>query len=321
MTNAQKIWQEVKDYILIAIGACIYCLGIVAFFLPYGITTGGVAGLATIFFYWLNIPIQYTYFSINIVLLLISIKVLGFKFSLKTIYGVGCVTVLLSFLQSMIRDASGVFPKWLGPEETFMACIIGAGLEGFGLAFIFLNNGSTGGTDIIAAIVHKYRDVGLGRVLAYCDIVIVGTSYFIWHDWKRMVFGFCTLIICNVMVDYVMNSAARSVQFMIFSRRHAKIACAINKHLNRGCTVLHGEGWYSKQEMKVLVVLARQRESVEIFRLIKEIDPDAFVSQSVVTGVFGNGFDRIKVKARKKGNNEEETITEPQQITETTTTA
>ena len=167
---------------------------------------------------------------------------------------------------------------------------------GIGIAVVFLNNGSTGGTDIIAAIVNKYRDVTFGRMIMYCDIIIISSCYFIFHDWRRVVFGFATLIIMSFIMDYVINSARQSVQFLIFSKKYDEIAEAVTHNLHRGVTILDGTGWYSKQPVKVIVILAKRSQSVNIFRLVKDIDPNAFVSQSNVVGVYGEGFDRIKVK-------------------------
>ena len=151
------------------------------------------------------------------------------------------------------------------------------------------------GTDIIAAIVHKYRNVSLGFMIMACDVVIISSCYFVFHDWRRVVFGFATLIISSVTLDYVMNRQRQSVQFMIFSRNFSKIADAINK-MGHGVTVLTGEGWYTKTERNVLVCIARKSESLEIFRTIKMIDPYAFVSMGNVQGVYGEGFDELKMK-------------------------
>lgn len=177
-----------------------------------------------------------------------------------------------------------------------MACVIGAGLLGFGIGIVFCNNGSTGGTDIIAWIINKYKDVTLGRMMMYCDIVIISSCYFIFHDWKRVLFGFCVLFIMSIVIDYVINSTRQSVQFLIFSQKYEQIAEGISTKIDRGVTLLDGQGWYSKQDIKVIVVLARKGESLDIFRLVKDIDPDAFISQSNVVGVYGEGFDKLKVK-------------------------
>ncbi len=130
----------------------------------------------------------------------------------------------------------------------------------------------------------------------FCDIAIVSSSYFVFHESQKVVFGFCVLIISMIMLDYYMNSARQSVQFLIFSNKYDEIAEAIGKQLDRGVTILNGEGWYSKEPRKVLVVLAKRREGIEIFRLIHRIDPKAFVSQSNVVGVYGEGFDKLKIK-------------------------
>lgn len=187
-------------------------------------------------------------------------------------------------------------PKVLGEGQDFMACLIGAAMCGIGLGVVFNCNGSTGGTDIIAAIVNKYKDVTLGRMIMICDVVIISSCYFIFNDWRRVIFGFVTLLIIGFVLDYIVNSARQSVQFFIFSKDYEKIADRITKETHRGVTVLDGIGWYSKHNVKVLVVLAYKRQSVEIFRLVKDIDPNAFISQSSVIGVYGEGFDRLKVK-------------------------
>lgn len=290
-----NLWQEIKDYVFITFGLLSYAISFTLFLLPYEITTGGVAGISSLIFFGTGIKVQYSYLFINTVLLIAAIKILGFKFCIKTIYAIVMLTVLLAGFQELIADSQGNLPHIIG-NQAFMATIIGGALEGLGLATVFLNNGSTGGTDIIAAIVNKYKDITIGRILMICDIIIVCSSYVLFHSWEKVVFGFVTLITANIVLDYVMNSTRQSVQFFIFSNKHEEIAEAISNVLSRGVTVLYGEGWYSKEEKKVLVVLAKRRESVAIFRLINQIDPKAFVSQSNVVGVYGEGFDPIKVK-------------------------
>ena len=291
-----KLGREVKDYLSITFGLICYALGWAAFLLPYQITTGGVTGISAIIYYVTGIEIQVSYFIINAVFLGFALKILGPKFSLKTIYAIFMLTFLLWLFQALLKNPDGTLPQLLGPGQEFMACVVGAGLLGFGIGIVFCNNGSTGGTDIIAWIINKYKDVTLGRMMMYCDIVIISSCYFIFHDWKRVLFGFCVLFIMSIVIDYVINSSRQSVQFLIFSNKHEEIAEAICKQLYRGVTILNGEGWYSKEPRKVLVVMAKRREGIEIFRLIHRIDPRAFVSQSNVVGVYGEGFDKIKVR-------------------------
>ncbi len=291
-----ELMREGRDYLFITIGLFIYCMGWAAFLIPYEITTGGTTGISAIIYYSTGFPVQWSYFIINIFLMAFAIKILGPRFSIKTGFAIFMLTFLLWFLQKVVNGADGVPPLVLGENQDFMACLIGAAMCGVGLGVVFNSNGSTGGTDIIAAIVNKYKDVTLGRMIMICDVVIITSCYFIFQDWRRVIFGFVTLFIIGFVLDYIVMSARRSVQFLIFSKEYDKIADRITKETHRGVTVLDGTGWYSKKDVQVLVVMASKNQSVEIFRLIKDIDPNAFVSQSFVIGVYGEGFDRIKVK-------------------------
>ena len=294
-----EVMREVKDYIYITLGLISYSLGWAAFLLPYQITTGGTTGIGAIIYYATGFPIQWSYFIINAVLMTFAIRVLGPKFSIKTTYAIFTLTFLLWLFQLVVNnyvEAPDMKPLLLGTGQDFMACIIGAAMCGVGLGITFNYNGSTGGTDIIAAIVNKYKDVSLGRMIMICDVFIISSCYFIFHDWRRVIFGFVTLFIIGVVLDWIINSARQSVQFFIFSKKYDEIADRIIKDADRGVTVLDGTGWYSKTNVKVLVVLAKKRQSLEIFRLVKRIDPNAFISQSSVIGVYGEGFDKLKVK-------------------------
>ena len=292
----KKIGRESKDYLAITLGLILYALGWAMFLLPYQITTGGVTGISAIIYYATGVEIQVSYFFINAIFLGFALKILGPKFSVKTIYAIFMLTFLLWFFQWILKDENGNLPQLLGPGQDFMACVIGAGMLGFGIGIVFCNNGSTGGTDIIAWIINKYKDVTLGRMMMYCDIVIISSCYFIFHDWRRVLFGFCVLFIMSIVIDYVINSARQSVQFLIFSKEYEKIAEGISTKIDRGVTLLSGQGWYSKKDIKVVVVLAKKTQSLDIFRLVKDIDPNAFISQSNVVGVYGEGFDKLKVK-------------------------
>lgn len=286
----QSLIRETRDYLMIALGLILYGIGWTVFLLPNDITTGGVPGIASIVYFATGFPVQYTYFSINLILLLLSIRILGWKFSIKTVFAVFTLTFFLSIIQ---RLASGVV---LLHDQPFMACVIGASLCGGGIGIAFSSNGSTGGTDIIAAIINKYRDITLGRVILICDMIIITSSYFVLKDWEKVVYGFATLYICSFVLDQVVNSARQSVQFFIISNKYEEIGRHINEYPHRGVTIINATGFYTGREVKMMFVLAKKRESTIIFRLIKDIDPNAFVSQSAVIGVYGEGFDHIKVK-------------------------
>lgn len=291
-----KMAREVKDYLAITFGLLCYSIGWGAFMLPYEIATGGVTGISAIIYYITGVEIQVSYFIINAVFMGFALKLLGWRFCIKTIYAIFALTFMLWAVQEVFKDESGNLPLLLGEGQEFMACVIGAGILGFGIGLVFINNGSTGGTDIIAWIINKYKDITLGRMIMYCDIVIISSCYFIFQDWKRVLFGFTVLFVMSIVIDYVINSARQSVQFLIFSRKYNEIAEGINQQVKRGVTLLDGTGWYSKQEIKVVVVLAKKSQSLDIFRLVKDIDPNAFISQSNVVGVYGEGFDQLKVK-------------------------
>ncbi len=305
-----SVFQDARDYLVITFGLLLYATGFTCFQLPYEITTGGLSGAGALVFYATGFPVQYTFFIVNIVLLGIAVKVLGWKFCVKTIYAVFMLTFLLAASQELMLWVAETHPgqydlsnqglPQIVKDNMFMSCILAASIEGIGIGLVFLSNGSTGGTDIIAAIINKYKDVTLGQMMMLLDLIIITSSLMLpTGSVDRLLYGYCTLIITNLLLDYVVDRGRQSVQFLIFSLKYDEIAAAINA-MHRGVTVLNGQGWYTKHERKVLVVLAKKSESTMIFRIIQSIDPGAFVSQSKVIGVFGDGFDKIKVKAEKK---------------------
>lgn len=288
MANKIK-FDTIKEYVTILIGLALYALGWTGFLLPHEITTGGVTGIGALLFFAKGIPVAVTYLTINVVLLFFSIRIFGWKFSIRTIFGVAVLTILLTIAQGLIKKPFLV-------EEPFMACVVGGVLAGMGVGIVFAANGSTGGTDIIAMIINKYRNVTLGRGILYSDLIIICSSYILFQSVEKIIFGLTTLVISSYCVDLVVNGVRQSVQFLIFSSKYEEIAKRISIEVYRGVTVLDGMGWYSKQPVKVLVVMARKNESVKIFRIVKQVDPLAFVSQSSVIGVYGQGFDIIKSK-------------------------
>lgn len=298
---AAGLRQQISDYVFITAALCCYAFAITCFLLPYDVTSGGVSGISSIIYFVTRaagqpLEVQYTYLAINVLLLAVAVKELGWRFCIRTIYAVCCLSLLLFLFQRIVEDEQGNLPHWV-EDQAFLACLIGGAFEGIGLAICFLHNGSTGGTDIIASIVNKYKNVTLGNVIMVCDIVIISSSWFIFHNPKLIVFGFVTLITSSVTLDYVMNKQRQSVQFLIFSRNYTHIADTLIK-LGHGCTVLDGTGWYTRTERKVVVCLTRKRESMSVFRMLKVIDPYAFVSMANVQGVYGEGFDPIKANTK-----------------------
>ncbi len=306
---SQNVKNEFKDYFYITLGLMLYTFGFTIFLLPYQIVTGGVTGLAAVIYYATNIPIYLSYLVINVALLALALKILGFKFMVKTVYAIIMLSVFLAVAQEWVTGPKGEMAQVLGEGQDFMSLLIGCCCTGIALAVVFLHNGSTGGTDIIAAVVNKYHNISLGRVLIFVDFLIVSSSFFVFKEKpgfdtiaaiRKVVFGLCTILIENVVLDYVMNARRESVQFMIFSKKYMEIATAIGTQMDHGVTILDGHGWYTGNEVKVLCILAKKNESTYIFRIVKIIDPNAFVSQSSVIGVYGEGFDEMKVKIKEK---------------------
>lgn len=302
----QEFLYEVKDYVNITLGLLLYTFGFTMFLLPYQIVTGGISGIGAIVFYSTGFPVQYTFFIINAVLIVLALKILGWKFLTKTIYATFMLTLFLEIFQDIITMPNGEFYKILGENNDFMSLLIGCMMTGTALAIVFLNNGSTGGTDIVAAVLNKFHNITLGKALIMIDICIIGSCLFVDSfgaidlRCRKVVFGLCTMVIECLMLDYVMFWQRQSVQFLIFSKKYQEIAYEITRITDHTLTILDGHGYYSGKPTKVICLLAKKRESLLIFRIVKSIDPNAFVSQSAVIGVYGEGFDAIKVNVKKK---------------------
>jgi len=289
--TTKKTWISIREYVFITLGLLMYAFAWKGLLIPHQITGGGVTGVGALVYYATGIPVFVTYLTINAILLLTAFKIVGWQFSVRTIIGVGILTVFLTFLPELPRGTL------VDENESFMACVLGGLIMGAGIGLVFLNNGSSGGTDIIAKVVNKYRNITLGRALLYTDVLIISSSYFLeFGSIEKIVYGLTTLTISTVAVDMLINGVRQSVQFFIFSKEYETIANRINNDMRRGVTILEGMGWYSKQPVKVVTVVVRKHESISIFRIVKEIDPKAFISQASVIGVYGEGFDVIKSK-------------------------
>ena len=289
-----RIWEFVVDFLAINLGMAVYSLGWAAFLLPYHITTGGMAGMFAIVYYVTGFPMSYAILIANGILLVFALWQLGWKFTIKTAYAVLALSAYLQLGQDMMTADDGTMMQLLGEGQDSMACVLGAVLNGLGIGIVFLSGGSTGGWDVIAAIINKYRNVSLGRVLLYLDFLVIASCWPIFHDWRMVVFGYVTLAIYTYVLDMLINSARQDVQFIIFTTKPDEISQRIITETCHSVTSMNGEGYYSRQSIKVLITIVHKRESVTILRMIKETDPDAFVSQSRAEGVYGNGFKAIK---------------------------
>lgn len=298
-----KLWRTARDYFFITFGMALYALGFCGFILPEKVVIGGLAGIGTIIYFTTGIPVAISQYALNLILLAIAYKVVGRKFVLGTIYGATMISVFIGIFQPLFSDGF--------TQEPFLNVVIGGICAGMGVGIAFTHNGSSGGTDIVAAMVSKYTNVSIGRMMLYTDVIVISSSFFLFHQIDKVVYGYVVLILASYVADMVINTNRQAVQFTVFSQKWEEIATAINNEAKRGCTVFTGMGWYSKKEVKMLLVMCRKIESVTISRIIKSIDPDAFTTQCNVNGVYGKGFDDLKVKMRPSHPNGPRTRTAP----------
>lgn len=295
-------WTSTRDYIMIIIGITLYAFGFCAFILPQKVVMGGVAGVGSIVYFLTDalaergtfpwpIPVAVTQYVVNLILLAMAWKVVGRVFVVRTIFGATAISLAVGIMQPL-------FPEAIIHTEKITSIIIGSIIIGGGVGIVFTHNGSTGGTDIVAAMMAKRSNITVGRSMIYCDAIIISSSYFLFHDITVLVYGFTVTLLAAYVADMLINTNRQAVQFFIFSQHWQEIATAINNEANRGCTVISGMGWYSKHDVKILLVMCRKIESVTIFRIIKSIDNDAFITQGNVNGVYGQGFDQIKLKMK-----------------------
>ena len=291
------VWEMCKNNLLMLAGILIYVISYVYFLLPYQLISGGMNGIATLIYYTLGFHPSITYLVMNVFLIIIGAKIMGWNYCVKTVLAIGIISFLINLFQQGITtvDAQGNEQLMhIVGDQKFMACVIGALMEGLGLALVFLSGGSTGGIDIIASSINKYWNISMGRLMFCIDLAIIGSSYFIFHNLETMVVGYLTMLMSMFFLDYITNGLRQSVQFIIVSDKYEEIATEVNQKMERGVTVLYGEGFYSKEKRQVLLILAKKCESRALFALIRQIDPRAFVSMGNVEGVFGEGFDKIK---------------------------
>ncbi len=313
------VMSELKNYIMITIGLTLYASTWKFFMEPNEFVTGGITGVGGIVYYATGVPMQYTYFAINIVLIIIAIQQLGWKFCIKTIYAILVMTLMLELFDYCFKTLDWqTAVDILGKEKQLESCIVGSIFIGMGIAFCFLANGSTGGVDIIAAIVNKYKDISFGRAMLYVDACIIISSYFFIPvketgilqngitpenlQLQKVFYGFINLVIVNVSLDYMINSNRQAVQFFIFTNKYDEVAYYITRYLKRGVTLLDSVGYYSGKDGKVVTTIARANQSNQLLSAIKQIDPNALISQSKVMAVYGLGFDKIKAKSKKVKN-------------------
>ena len=311
ISDKKELLHQLKDYFMIVVCLALYAFGFTAFILPEKVVSGGLAGVSSLVYFKFGIPVAITNYSLNVLLLLMAFRVVGRTFVIRTVFGFSVISLFFGIMQPL-------FPQPFVNNQPFMNIILGSIMCGLGVGLAFIHNGSTGGTDIVAAMVSKKTNVTIGRMILYTDVFIISSSYLLFHSIDKIVYGFVILLVVAFVCDYVINTNRQAVQFTIISEKWEEIANSINNEAHRGCTLLHGTGWYTKRDVKMLIVMCRKIESVTIFRIIKSIDKDAFVTQANVNGVYGVGFDEVKVKlhSHKPSTADAEVIVEHKEATE-----
>lgn len=310
--ETKKILLGIKEYFLITLGILCYVLGWAIFLVPNNLIGGGVTGIASIVQYATGgaIKMGYTYFVINAGLLIAALFVIGRNFGVKTVYAIILASVGLNVFQGIIPQT---FIQSMALDNgKLMSTIMGGIMVGVGIGMSLSQGGSTGGTDIIALMINKYRNISLGRLILFMDVIIILSSLIVpsytaegqlvpfVQKLTTVVYGLILIAVCTSVLDMYMAGSKQSVQLFVFSKKYKELADAITRDLHRGVTVLEGQGWYTKTEAHVLMVLTRKTDMSMLLRYIKTIDPDAFLSITSVSGVYGKGFDKIKEKAAKQ---------------------
>lgn len=293
-----SMWSVIKEYAIITLGLLIYTVAWVIFLIPNHLVGGGVTGVASLLYYATEIPISITYFGINVILIGIGLKTIGWRYGVKTIYGVTLASLFLQFIPDLIP--SDLIQALALENGKLVAALIGGALSGVGVGIVLAQGGSTGGTDIIAQIINNYRNISPGRIMLWCDLVIIGSSFFVADEptlglkMARLLYGYLIMAIASYTVDLVISGARRSVQFFIFSENYEEIANRVSQEMHRGVTVITSEGWFTKSEHKILLVIVRHTEANRVSRIVKEVDKKAFLSVGTVSGVYGSGFEKLK---------------------------
>ena len=300
--KTNRILMTLWDYFLMTVGSVIFCMAWTSFLIPNGLASGGLTGLCTIIQYGTGIPVGLTYPIINIVLLVLGFLSIGRAFGFKTIYVIAVTSLLFDILPE--------FPQLVVMmDEKLLVALVGAALESVGIGLVLLRGGSTGGTDIIAMLINKYWPVSPGRVYLYTDIFIITCLLFVPDKgFVDMIYAFVVMLGFSFGVDYVLLGNKSSVQILVFSSRYKEIADHMINDVQRGVTALQSVGWYSQQESKVLLIVARKYQMNEVVNEVKRIDKKAFISISTAMSVFGEGFEEVKtgLKVRKSAEIKED---------------
>ena len=285
--------RTLREYLVITLGLLTYTMGWTCFLIPMKITGGGASGIGSLIYYLTGFPVGYSFLIFNVLLIGIAMKVVGANFGVKTIYAVIVASTLLAVEQLLITQP-------VLPNDRLLSSIIGGPMSGLGIGIAFSQGGSTGGTDIVAMLWCKYHNVSPGRVILATDAIIISSAFFVLADLsftqrvENIVYGYLVMAVNSYAIDTYLNGIKQSLQVFIFSKDYEKVADRITADLHRGVTVIDGTGWYTKEDTKVIITMLRKHEVNDLYKLVKQVDPKAFLSVASVMGVYGQGFENIR---------------------------
>ena len=301
--DGKKIRRGIADYLILTLACFIFAFAWEGFMIPNGMSAGGMMGLCTVIQYATGgvIKAQYSYFVINALLIIVAVIAMGIGFGFKTIYCIVMSSLAMQLLESWPALASVEGNFFYVPERVLIPIIAGV-LEALGIGLVLRYGGSTGGTDIIALMVNRYWPVSLSKAFMVSDLLVV-TLLLLLPDkhFSDMVYGIVEIVIFSLMIDFVVGGRKESYQLLVFSSRYEAIADHIVDNMDRGVTVLQATGWYTKAGKNVLLIIIGKKELPSLTKVIKEVDPKAFMSVSPTSNVYGEGFEEIKAGISKPG--------------------
>ena len=283
-----KRW--LKHYSLILIGSFILAAGFVLFITPYKIVPGGVYGISIVLHHLFGTPVGLVALAFDIPLTIIGIKVLGPRFGMKTVVGFVFTAVFVDGLTYFY----GTEPLVVG--DPLLSSIFGGVFVGIGLGMIFKSRATSGGSDIIAMIISKYTKLPVGQLMIAVDSSIVLVGLFAFQDWKIPLYSLIVIFITGKVIDTILEGIDYDKVLFIISDKSDEIRSKIINDLNRGGTLLKGEGLFSKNDKSIVFTVVNRRETVMLQDYINGIDPNAFVTVMNANEILGNGFKSLKEK-------------------------
>lgn len=290
--TTESVLQSVKEYLLMTVGMMLYSFAWIGCILPAKGVGGGAAGLSLVICQaignmGIDVSLGTMVFILNGILLLVAGFIVGWNFGVKTIFCVIVISLGMNFWQVVLPDGDFLH------LERILSVILGGLLAGIGVAMCFTQGGSTGGTDIVAMIINKYRTISYGKIVIYSDFVIIGSSMLVGFHIDTVIYGYVMTAVFGYTVDMMMAGNQQSSQVLIVTQDYDKMADAIAQNMHRGVTLIDSEGWYSREKSKMVMVVCRKRETSMILKFVRSIDPDAFITVASVMGVYGKGFQAL----------------------------